>query len=103
MFMGVCNDHVLLSRIEQCHEEDDRIRRENELQEEIRANYETLTPRERQVMELLFRGNSNKEVARALGISPKTVEIHRANVMDKMNAGSVAELVQMAIVCGVEE
>ena len=97
------NDHVLLSRIEQCHEEDDRIRRENELQEEIRANYEALTPRERQVMELLFRGNSNKEVARALGISPKTVEIHRANVMDKMNAGSVAELVQMAIVCGVEE
>ena len=55
------NDHVLLSRIEQCHEEDDRIRRENELQEEIRANYETLTPRERQVMDafgspLLFCG-----------------------------------------------
>ena len=54
-------------------------------------------------MELLFSGNSNKEVACALGISPKTVEIHRANVMDKMNAGSVAELVQMAIVCGLEE
>ena len=57
---------------------------------------ERLTPREREVFELIVAGRSNKEVARALDISPKTVEAHRAKVMDKMAVGSLAELVQLS-------
>jgi two-component system, LuxR family, response regulator FixJ len=55
----------------------------------------TLTPRERQVMALVAAGKLNKTVARELGISQRTVEIHRARVMEKMQARSVPALVQM--------
>jgi two-component system response regulator FixJ len=54
-----------------------------------------LTERERQVLEQLVIGNANKAIARALGISPRTVEIHRARVMEKMQAKSLADLVKM--------
>jgi two-component system response regulator FixJ len=63
---------------------------------------DTLTPREREVMECLAVGCSNKEAAARLGISPRTVEIHRARTMEKMAAGNLAELVRMAIAAGVE-
>ncbi|GMV47998.1 MAG: hypothetical protein AMXMBFR66_33960 [Pseudomonadota bacterium] len=58
----------------------------------------TLTPRERQVMSLVAEGLSNKAIARQLTISPRTVEIHRARMMDKMGAGSVGALVRMVLV-----
>ena len=61
----------------------------------------SLSRRERQVMEALVGGASNKEIARDYGISPRTVEVYRANVMSKMRAGSLAELVQMALRAGV--
>jgi RNA polymerase sigma factor (sigma-70 family) len=61
---------------------------------ELREAYDALTPREQEVMRLIGDGQSNKKIAEALGISPRTVEIHRAHVMDKMDAGSVAELVR---------
>ena len=51
-------------------------------------------------MDLVTKGRSNKEVARDLGISPKTVEVHRANVMFKMQAQSLAHLVKIAELCG---
>ncbi len=54
-----------------------------------------LTTREREVLDLIVNGAANKEVAAALGLSPKTVEVHRANVMRKTQAGSLAELVRM--------
>jgi len=56
-----------------------------------------LTPREKEVLELLVLGRANKVIAYELSISPRTVEIHRARVMDKMSARSLAELVRMAI------
>jgi FixJ family two-component response regulator len=56
-----------------------------------------LTPREREVMDHVVAGKTSKEVGRALGVSPRTVEIHRMRVMDKMQAGSLAELVRMAL------
>jgi DNA-binding NarL/FixJ family response regulator len=56
-----------------------------------------LSPRERQIVQLLAEGSSNKEVARALGLSVKTVETHRSNVMRKMEFGSLADLVRYAI------
>ena len=61
---------------------------------------EELTPREHEVMELVAAGKSNKEMATALGVSAKTVEAHRAKVMDKMQATSLADLVRMALLVG---
>jgi len=60
-----------------------------------------LTPRERDVLEGLVAGKANKIIAFDLGISPRTVEIYRANVMTKMDAGSLSELVRMALLAGV--
>lgn len=74
-----------------------RIRRH-----EISHRLETLTPRERQVLGMVVAGKTNKGTARHLGISEKTVEIHRARVMEKMQAKSLAELVKMAAVLEAE-
>jgi two-component system response regulator FixJ len=61
----------------------------------------TLSSREREVLEGLVAGKANKVIAFDLGISPRTVEIYRAHVMTKMNAGSLSELVRMALLAGV--
>jgi two-component system response regulator FixJ len=61
-----------------------------------------LTPRERQVLDHLVLGSANKVIAYELRISPRTVEIHRARVMDKMQAKSLSELVRMALAGGVQ-
>lgn len=65
---------------------------------EIRKNLATLSERERQVLDGLVSGLANKTIAYDLGISPRTVEIHRANVMSKMGAGSLSHLVRMALI-----
>jgi FixJ family two-component response regulator len=70
--------------------------------QEIMQRLEALTTRERQVLDLVATGETNKGVARRLGISEKTVEIHRAKVMEKMRAKSLAELVKMAGVLETE-
>jgi len=64
----------------------------------IRKNLSTLSERERQVLDGLVSGLPNKTIAYDLGISPRTVEIHRANVMSKMGAGSLSHLVRMALI-----
>ena len=60
-----------------------------------------LSSREREVLEGLVAGKPNKMIAFDLGISPRTVEIYRANVMTKMEAGSLSELVRMALLAGI--
>ena len=75
-------------------------RRNAEL-EEIKAKLETLSGRERDVLQGLVAGPPNKTIAYDLGISPRTVEIYRANVMTKMDAASLSDLVRMAIVAGI--
>lgn len=97
------NDQALLDRIQQCIELDLEMRQVNASYEEIRARYETLTKRERQVMSMLIAGKSNKPIGELLGISPKTVEVHRAKVMEKMAAESIVFLVHMANMCGLRE
>lgn len=66
----------------------------------IRARYALLTERERQVMALVVDGHSNKEVAASLGISPRTVDIHRTHVMEKMKADNLPDLVRQALLIG---
>jgi len=68
---------------------------------EIREHLESLTPREREVLDGLVAGLPNKTIAYDLGISPRTVEIHRARVMEKMRAKSLSELVRHAMVLGI--
>jgi two-component system response regulator FixJ len=70
---------------------------------EIGNRIDALSPRERQVLEGLVAGQPNKNIAFDLGISPRTVEIYRANVMTKMQAGSLSELVRMALLAGILE
>jgi len=67
---------------------------------DIIARVESLSPRERQVMEGLVAGLSNKMIAREYDISPRTIEVYRANVMTKMQASSLSELVRMAMRAG---
>ena len=67
----------------------------------IELRIKSLTPRERQVLERIVGGQSNKVIGRDLAISPRTVEIYRANVMTKMQASSVSELVRLAIRTGI--
>jgi two-component system, LuxR family, response regulator FixJ len=67
----------------------------------IEVRIKSLTPRERQVLERLVAGQSNKLIGHDLAISPRTVEIYRANVMTKMQASSVPELVRLAIRSGI--
>jgi two-component system response regulator FixJ len=68
---------------------------------EIASRIATLSPRERQVMEGLIAGLSNKLIAKEYDISPRTIEVYRANVMTKMQAGSLSELVRLAMRAGV--
>ena len=63
----------------------------------LRGRYESLTPREQEVLTLVTRGKANKVMAGDLGVSQRTVEIHRARVMEKMGAQSLAQLVRMVI------
>ena len=70
-------------------------------QADIHNKLATLSNREREVLEGLVSGHPNKTIAYDLGISPRTVEVYRANVMTKMNAASLSELVRMALTAGV--
>jgi len=71
--------------------------RSEALTQDIVARIESLSPRERQVMEGLVGGLSNKLIAKEYDISPRTIEVYRANVMTKMQAASLSELVRLAI------
>ena len=73
------------------------------VRQQLAQRYETLTMRERQVLALVVEGQSNKMIARALDISPRTVEVYRARVMEKMEVGSLAELVRVSLVLPLAE
>ncbi len=90
-------DQKLLDKVNSALELDERLRRERNEREEIERRVEALTPREREVMARVAAGTMNKNIARELGISQRTVEIHRARVMEKMGASSVPHLVQMIL------
>ena len=93
-------DQDLLDRINAALKQDAENREIVERHADLRRRLESLTPREREVMELVVDGRANKVVAIDLGLSERTVEIHRANVMEKMGARSVAHLVKMHLMLG---
>ncbi len=82
--------------IEEAIRKDSDARKERKQGEAVRVKFNSLTPREQQVMKLVARGRSNKQMADQLEITTKTIEAHRAKVMEKMAVRSVAELTQLA-------
>ena len=87
---------VLLDAIHKAIERDRAVRREQSRVAELRQRLGTLTPREREVMQFVISGLLNKQIASELGASERTVKIHRGQVMRKMQAGSLPDLVRMA-------
>jgi len=67
----------------------------------VEDSYELLTPREREILQMLGEGNSNKEVARKLNLSLHTIETHRGNLLEKLNLHSTAELILYAVRKGI--
>jgi FixJ family two-component response regulator len=90
-------DQDLIDRIQKALARDRETRSELQKHDQIRTRLESLTPRERDVLQLLAQGRQNKVMASELGLSQRTVEIHRAHVMEKMGARSVAQLVRMLL------
>ncbi|MGQ0741085.1 MAG: response regulator FixJ [Alphaproteobacteria bacterium] len=95
------DDEVLLASVRRALGEGLRARQDTALAHLARLRIAELTPRERQVLELLVAGKQNKVIAHELDISPRTIEIHRANLMAKMQVRSLSELVRLAIAAGI--
>lgn len=91
------DDEVLLTAVRSALDKGRRAWRERQVLADIQSRVAELTPREREVMSLVVRGLPNKAVATELNISVRTVEIHRARVMEKMEAKGLSELVRMAL------
>lgn len=93
-------DQDLIDRINQALDKDNSNRAALGERNDIRRRLETLTPREREVLDLVVHGRANKVIAADLKLSQRTVEIHRARVMEKMQASSLAHLVRMVLEVG---
>lgn len=88
-------DQVLLDSIQKAIDLDLRVRRQRQEHQDVQSRLGLLTHREREVMDRLVAGKSNKSIAFDLGISQKTVDFHRANILDKIGVSSVVELVRL--------
>ena len=92
----------LLKSVVRAVDIDRSVRRDQRERSEIGSRLRGLTNRERQVLERLVLGRTNKFVARELGISPRTIEVYRRNVMTKMGADSLSHLVRMTLLAGID-
>src|ERR1700726_2564382 len=96
-------DDRLIGMIETAIKQAEPAAKSEAVTHDIAARIATLSPRERQVMEGLIAGLSNKLIARDYDISPRTIEVYRANVMTKMQANSLSELVRLCLRAGLME
>lgn len=94
-------DDRLTTMIETAIRQAEPAAKSEAISQDIAARVASLSPRERQVMEGLIAGLSNKMIAREYDISPRTIEVYRANVMTKMQANSLSELVRLAMRAGM--
>jgi two-component system response regulator FixJ len=97
------DDEVLLSAIRVALTRQDETSKLSAESEAVRSKIELLSERERQVLEGLVAGHPNKTIAYDLALSPRTVEVHRANLMLKMGANSLSDLVRMAMMAGIPQ
>lgn len=95
------DDEVLLASVRSALNQLDRDSKRQAERGEIEGRLATLSNRERDVLEGLVAGHANKQIAYDLGISPRTIEIYRANLMTKMQAASLSDLVRMALIAGI--
>jgi two-component system response regulator FixJ len=95
------DDEVILESIHEALSRGAKIHAEAASAEAVKANLNRLTAREREVLEQVAVGHPNKVIAYNLGISPRTVEIHRARVIEKLQARNLSHLVRMAITTGI--
>ena len=95
------DDQTLLDAIHQAIEKDKQVKREQTELREIKQRVASLTPREYEVFSLVITGMLNKQIAFELGTSEKTIKVHRARVMQKMHAESLANLVRLAEKAGI--
>jgi two-component system response regulator FixJ len=95
------DDDTLLAAIRAASDRQREQRARDAEADDIRQRASSLSERERQVLDRLVAGQANKVIAADLGISPRTVEVYRANVMSKMRAASLSELVRMAFQIGL--
>ena len=95
------DDEVLLASVRSAFEKRDGDTKRRAERAEIETGLAALSNRERDVLAGLVAGRANKQIAYDLGISPRTVEIYRANLMNKMQAGSLSDLVRMALIVGM--
>ncbi|MGA8653109.1 MAG: response regulator transcription factor [Xanthobacteraceae bacterium] len=94
-------DQDLLDAVQIALERDRERRKKDKAVSELRAHFEALTPREQEVISLVTTGLMNKQIAAELGVSEITVKVHRGNIMKKMGARSLADLVRMAETLGI--
>lgn len=91
------NDDVLLALVQRALEQESQLRKRLAKKDALQARMESLTPRELEVLEQVVAGASNKQIGNELGVSQKTVEAHRARVMEKLEAESLSHLVRMVV------
>ena len=91
------SDQAMLDLVQKCLKQSEEQRRQATRRKDAIERLERLTKRERDVHDLVLRGKTNKEIAQTLGISPKTVEVHRSRLMEKMGTQSLAALVEISL------
>lgn len=96
------NDQHMLERVQAAIAHHQDLQRERIESEGLRQRFGELTPRENQVMQAVLRAHANKRIAADLGISIKTVELHRTHLMNKLEVRTATELVRLAIKAGIE-
>ena len=97
-----CNDQVLLERIQEAIKKDADLWLDERLLKQAEERLIRLSPREKEVMGYVVAGYLNKQIAEMMDVSIKTVEVHRSRVMQKMEAPSLADLVRMATLLGMD-